>query len=177
MMQNRIELFLNPERYLSRLQKPVESLFEGPKNFSTLLIQEIERVQQEAERKGYQKAIEDVDRTVGKNLEKYISNISFIVGLVYYLTQDEIKKDIKIKDSRTRFCPDTEWIDIIFVIDANPADEIQFSNLLSNMEREFLQKQNIVLEMFYINERDKSIDYSTLKNDYPFTIKPFEIKP
>ncbi len=177
MTYNRIESFMNPELYLPRLQKPVESLFEGPKNFSTLLIQEIERVQQEAERKGYHKAIKDVESVVGKELEKYIFNVSFIVSLVYYFTQNDIKKDIKIKDSRTRFCPDTGWIDIIFIIDANLADEIPFSNLLSNIEREFLQKQNIVLEMFYINERDKSIDYSTLKNDYPFTIKPFEFKP
>ncbi len=180
MAYNRLEkILLSKEGDFGNLalaQKPIESLFEGPQNFSAILTQEIVKIKQKAEKDGYEKAIADINNFTKDKIEKYIYNISFIVGLVQYLTINEVKKDIKVIDSRARFCFDTEWIDIVFIIEADADDEILFSNLLSNIQHVVFQNQNLIVEMLYINEKSREVDYSALKNDYPFVVKPAEIK-
>lgn len=177
MSQSRIEAFLQSEQFiLERPSRPIESLFEGPQNFAAILTQEIERIKEKAAQEGYKKAITDISNIAKEKVEKYIFNVSFIVGIVHHFANVEIKKEIKIIDSRTRFCFDSEWIDITFIVDADPDSEIVFSNLLSRIQFAILQKLNIIIELFYVNERSRKIDYAALKNDYPFVVKPAVIK-
>ncbi len=154
------------------LRNSLESLFEGPKDLSSILVEEIQR----AEKRGHKKAIDKIKNIAKERIENYIFEISLIVSLAYHLANKKLKKDFRIVDSRAKFCFDSEWIDINFIIDASPEEEIQFSNLLSNVKTLFLNEENLMIELFLINTKNKEVDYSALKSDYPFLIKPFKIK-
>lgn len=180
MTQNRIKEFLYSSpidfKKPSFSHRSVEALFEGPKNYATILSEVIAATKEKAEREGYKKALDDINRLAQKRVENYIFTVSLIVGIVHSAIKQGVIKNLTIIDSRAKFCFDSEWVDINFVIDADKETEIAFSNFLSHVQHVILEKRNIMIELFYLNERNRGIDYSALKNDYSFSVKPLEMK-
>ncbi|MDD5226062.1 MAG: hypothetical protein PHV97_02625, partial [Candidatus Omnitrophica bacterium] len=63
----------------------------------------------------------------------------------------------------------SDWLNLCFVIDSSLEEEKKFSGMLDSFEKAILEQKNMVLEMFFANDRDGKVDYTTLKNDYPFS--------
>lgn len=154
----------------------IEALFDGPKDFAAIVAERIVRIKQQAEKDGYRKALKEVNDSVKKMAEDYIFTISRIVTLVHQVKNANIKDDVEIIDSRARFCLDTEWIDINFVIKADRKNEVKFSTILTEVKKDIFGQINKIAELFFVNEKQGAIDYSLLKNDYPFVVKPIELK-
>ena len=182
-MQNRLEKYLTSEINLfekspALTHKSLDALFDGPKNLSGILTdvaEEIKNREKKAEKKGYERAVADMNKAAKERVEKYIYNISFIVGLIHKVASDEIK-NFKIVDSRARFSFDTEWIDLAFVIDSEFEDEILFSSVLNRIQNSVFSNQKRIIEIIQVNQKNKELDHSVLKSDYPFIVKPAEIK-
>jgi hypothetical protein len=119
--------------------------------------------------------VADMNKAAKERVEKYIYNISFIVGLIHKVASDEIK-NFKIVDSRARFSFDTEWIDLAFVIDSEFEDEIRFSSVLNRIQNSVFLNQKRIIEIIQVNQKNKELDHSVLKSDYPFIVKPADIK-
>lgn len=182
-MKNRLEQYFASKKNLfegnpALGQKSVDAFFEGPKNLSAILtdvVEEIKSVERLAERKGYERAIADMNKAAKERVEKYIFNISIVVGLIHTIAFNELK-NLKIIESRARFSFDTEWIDLAFVIEADFEDEVQFSNLLSRTQSSVFEHQKRMIEIIQVNQKNMELDHSSLKSDYPFVVKPADIK-
>lgn len=176
-MENRVKSYLNSREIPTILKNTplpapgdLDSFFDN-QTFQALLRDALEKARQQ----GAREAIDKISAGITEYLKKHISEVIRTVSLVDSIAKKSLL-NLQIKDCRTKFCFDLGWINIFFVINSSLDDEISFSNLLNGVEQVILKEDNFIIETFFINERDKEIDYSAIKNDYPFTIKPIELE-
>jgi|GEM_PF-3201008 len=148
----------------------LDSFFDGPQTFDALLREALERARQQ----GIKEAIDKISAGITERLKKHISEVIRAVSLLDTVAK-KVLPNLQIKDYRSKLSFDSGWINIFFVISSSLEDEIAFSNVLNGVEQIILKEDNFIIETFFINERDKEIDYSAIKNDYPFTIKPINL--
>lgn len=145
--------------------------FDGPQDFKALLQEALERARQQ----GVKETIDKVSEGITEHLKRHIYEVIRTVSLVENIVKKSLP-NLQIKDCRSKFCFDLGWINVFFVINSSLEDEILFSNLLNGIEQAILKEDNFIIETFFVNDREKEIDYSAIKNDYPFNIKPIELE-
>lgn len=177
-MEHRIKSYLNSREIPNTLKNTslsvsgdLDSFFEGPQTFPVLLREALERARQQ----GVKEAIDKISAGITENLKKHISEVIRTVSLVDSVVKKTLP-NLEIKAYRSKFCFDLGWINVFFVINSSVEDEISFSNLLNGVEQVILKEDNFIIETLFVNERDKEVDYSAIKNDYPFTIKPVDLE-
>lgn len=169
MTTNRISYLLDPSGFSSQniAVQSMEALFEGPQTFEDLLTETIKNKIEKARQEGFDEAIKKVMQTTEKLLQDYILLITKIGKTVTDISSQQFK-EIGVKQFRAKIAFDSRWINLCFVINASLEDEFKFSNLLNEFERAVLNQNNQIAEIFYVNEKDRTIDYASLKTDYPY---------
>lgn len=177
-MENRIKSYLNTKEIPNILRNTslavkgdLDGFFDGPQKFQELLQDALERARQQ----GIKEAIDKVSEGITEHLKKHISEVIRTASLVESIAKKTLP-NLQIKDCRSKFCFDLGWINVFFVINSSLEDEVLFSNLLNGIEQAILKEDNFIIETFFVNDKDKEIDYSAIKNDYPFNIKPIELE-
>lgn len=177
-MENRIKTYLNTKEIPDILKSTsiavrgdLDGFFDGPQNFQALLQQALERARQQ----GVKEAIDKVSEGMTEHLKKHISEVIRTASLVESIAKKSLP-NLQIKDFRSKFCFDLGWINLFFVINSSIEDEILFSNLLNGIEQAILKEDNFIIETFFVNDKDKEVDYSAIKNDYPFNIKTIALE-
>lgn len=146
-----------------------EGLFGDPEVVKKIISEYTRRYElKRAQEKGYKKALIDIQREVRKQVDGYISLLTKISDFVYEITEEPFKEfDFKVTGIRTNFYFETQRINILFVIDTDFEAERFFSDLLDEVEKTILDKENFVAELFYINGRSKKLDETSIEHDYP----------
>ena len=177
-MENRIKSYLNSKEIPNILKNTslavkgdLDGFFDGPQNFQALLRETIERAKQQ----GFVEAIDKISESITDHLKKHISEVIRTASLVESIAKKSLP-NLQIKDCRSKFCFDLGWINVFFLINASLEDAILFSYLLHGFEQAILKEDNFIIETFFVNDQDKEIDYSAIKNDYPFNIKTVEFE-
>lgn len=153
-------------------------LFEALGNVSSLesLVREfIKKREEEAKKQGIKETIETIEKEVRSQIEGYILLLTKIVDFV----KDSVNKvglasKVEIVSSRTNFFFDTKWISILFVIKSEIQTEIDFSNLLTQVQNIIFQKEGFLSELLYVNSQKTKIDEMALSADYPYFRKSGE---
>ena len=164
-----------------------ESLLEGPKKFSDIIKEYTEDEIARAKQLGYIQGYTDAMTTnlpalskIETTIKENFANVLLLISLVYNFSKKELQ-NLKIEQARTKLCSfDANFIDIFFVIDSSIEEEISFSNLLNFVDINFpgnktLKEKKGHITLFFVNKKDKDIDYSSIKSDYPFSLKPVEL--
>src|SRR3990167_6190839 len=122
-MENRIKTFVNQEIASSFSSYSISSrlkLFEGPQEIETLISKHIKDREEKARRDGYQKAIEEIETEVRKQIDQYIFLLTKIVDIVREVSTKKIgENELKILESRTNFHLDSFHIGVLFVINTS----------------------------------------------------------
>ncbi|OGW88151.1 MAG: hypothetical protein A3G33_02690 [Omnitrophica bacterium RIFCSPLOWO2_12_FULL_44_17] len=169
MSTNRLKTLLQKDHFsftdLLPHSKSVESFFEGPQTYEDLLRGALEKGRQQ----GAKEAIEKIAKDIQSRLEKYIEALLGIGGIIKFAAEES---NIEVKQVRAKVCFDSGSINAFFVITTSFENEVKFSKLLDEAERLFLQEENLLAETSFVNvkENEQSIDYSAVKNDYPFSL-------
>ncbi len=177
-MANRITSYLNSQEIPDILKKAsvavkgdLDGFFDGPQNFQALLRDALDRAKQQ----GVKEAIDKVAEGITEHLKRHIYEVIKTASLVESLAKKSLP-NLQIRDCRSKFSFDLGWINVFFVINSSLEDEILFSNLLNGVEQAILKEHNFIIETFFVNDRDKEVDYPAIKNDYPFNIKTIELE-
>jgi len=177
-MTNRLNSYLNSKEIPNILKSSpialsgdLDGFFNGPQDFQALLRQALARARQQ----GIKETIDKVAEGITEHLKKHISEVIRTASLVENITKKGLP-NLQIKDCRSKFSFDLGWINLFFVINSSIEDEVLFSNLLNRVEQAILKQDNFIIETFFVNDRDKEIDYSAIKNDYPFNIKTIQLE-
>jgi len=174
-MANRVKSYLDSkelDNFLSYSAVSNLGLFSGPQGIDNLISDYIKQREEAARQEGVKEVIEKLVSRIRAQTENYMLLITRIVDFIYELIGKDFKeKDIKIIEARTNFYLETQWINVLFVIDADSENELAFSQMLSDIQRFILEKEHHIAEIFYVNTRDATIDKDSVYADYPYIRK------
>jgi len=107
-----------------------------------------------------------------QHIRDYVSLIVKTGRLVYDEASEEFaEQQLRVAQVRTGFDFQTWIIKMLFIIDADPAIELSFSQLLKQIEKLVLLNHGFVAELNISNKRDHEIDPDAIRSDYPFVGK------
>lgn len=165
---NRISEFLSseigfPTRRISLSYQQLGGSFSGPSTLQQLLQEERQKGTEEGKRITVRKYQEQKE----KELVRYIANVVEI-GRAVRDTSNHFLQDFQIKAFRARLDPASRSLNLFFLIDSKLENENFFAAIVSEIERKILGKNNKIVDILYLNSRNKDVDNDAIISDYPF---------
>lgn len=165
MLENRLKQYFTSTSTAPLSKGKVSTILErSGLSFEDLLRQ----ATKEAVEAGKRKAYKEVNAQIEKNLNQYIGRIIRIASLVESVTKKFTK--IEIAEFRASLHFNSEWIELLFIINCSLEEEFEFVGILSQIEHLFLQEDNVIVESLCVNAKEKKIDKGSLYDDFPFSI-------
>jgi hypothetical protein len=114
--------------------------------------------------------------------QRIVQPISSYLSLIIKIGEalsDEIRKEysseqVRIAQVRASFDFRSWLVRVMFVIDAEVDVELRVSQLLSHLETIVLHSDSFAAELDYVNKRNGTLDFDSLRRRYPFVAK---VKP
>jgi hypothetical protein len=78
---------------------------------------------------------------------------------------------VRVAQVRTKFDFRYWLIRVLFVIDADPEEELRISQMLNQLEKMVILSAPYAAELDYANKRDGQVDAEFLRRSYPFVAK------
>ncbi|MEW6534993.1 MAG: hypothetical protein AB1454_05160 [Candidatus Auribacterota bacterium] len=152
------------------VKNTIDSVFDGPQKFDELALEFAHFIMKIREL-GKKDAFNQIQEEAKEKVKTYIKTIVSLAKSINDKSLKCLQEDFNIIEVRAKLCPRTQWIDLNFIIDSSFDNELKFTKVLTEIKQEFLRQNNLMAEILFINQKDSGIDYSSLKNDYPFIIK------
>jgi len=154
-------------------------LFRGPQDVETVVSDFIEEEtairEQDAKAKGAAESAELTEKigsTVVVLADDYLSLILKIGEFAYEEAGKEFTdEELRIVQVRTDFDFHSWLVRVLFLIDADPAIEPRFCQVLAEIEKGVLLQERFVAQLLCMNKRDREIDSESIRENYPFVAK------
>lgn len=144
-----------------------EGVLDGPKHITGLVAEAIEYGQ----KIGRQEAREQIKTAVEEKLKEYLDDVYMPVHLLHQAIKDRIPS-LQITQTRTRLSFATRQVKIMLLIKRQSfEDEVELGRLIADCESFLLRTHNLLVDVAYLEDDRKRVDYDAVKHDYPFTIK------
>ena len=144
-----------------------ERLLEGPKGIPALL----KEAMSVGAHFGRQQAKKEREIMAKQGLKRYLDQIYAAVHTLY-LSTSKFLPSVNIVETRAKLCFATHEIQIMALVEyASFDDELKFGDLVSQLEFLILKKDNLIVDILYLQNDPGRVDYEAVKSDYPFMVK------
>lgn len=121
----------------------------------------------------------DREEKVRNQLARPISDYLSLIIKIGEAMRDEVGKEftegqVRIAQVRTDLDFRSWLVKVMFIVDADSAEELHVSQMLNHLEKIVLLSHSFAAELDYVNKRDGSLDWDSLRRRYPFVAK---VKP
>jgi len=130
----------------------------------------------EARKEGYQQAKSDfrneMEKIAGEaraEIDSYITLVTRVADYIYEKSKANFAQELEIEQTRTNFYFGAKRIKILFIIKGSFEKELEFSNLLNEVEKEVFENDNFICELLYINKTGIELNEDSIDYDFPLT--------